>query len=135
MKLTRPSRFVAALIALFSILFMQFAVAAYACPDFPSGQTDNQVTMSFTASVHDTSECQGMDIEQPNLCGAHDQVGTQSLDKPQLPQVPSLVALGPVLALRSIEATYRAPDAQPPSFLLTRITAPPLAISNCCFRI
>lgn len=76
-----------------------------------------------------------MDSEQPNLCDAHDQVGTQSLDKPQLPQVQSFVALGSVLALPPIDTTYRVPGAQSTSFLLTRTTAPPLAISNCCFRI
>ncbi len=135
MRLTRPSRFVAALIALFSILFMQFAVASYVCPDYPPGQTEKSVAMSFSSSVHDTSECKGMDSEQPNLCDAHDQVGTQSLDKPELPQVQSFVAVGSVLVLPPIEATYRAPAAQSTSSSLTRTTAPPLAIRNCCFRI
>jgi hypothetical protein len=135
MKLSRPSRFVAALIALFSILFMQLAVAAYVCPDFPVGQTDKPVSISVSSLVHDTSDCQGMDIEQANLCDAHDQAGTQSLDKPGLPQVQSFVAIGTVIALPSIEATYRAPAAQSTPFSLTRTTAPPLAIRNCCFRI
>jgi hypothetical protein len=135
MKLSRPSRFVAALIALFSVLFMQFAVAAYVCPDFPSGHTDEPVTMSVSSSLHDTSECKGMDVEQPNLCDVHDQLGSQSLDKPDLPQVQSFVAVGWILALPTIEAGYRAPAAQSSSFSLARTTAPPLAIRNCCFRI
>jgi hypothetical protein len=135
MKLTGTSRLAAALIALFSVLFMQFAVAAYACPGYQIGQTDELVTMAASSLAYDASDCKGMDIEQPGLCDAHGQIGKQVFDKPELPQVQSFVAIRPVLALLRVDTAHQAPVAQSKSFLLTRATAPSLAIRNCCFRI
>jgi hypothetical protein len=135
MKLTRPSRVVAALIALFSVLFMQFAVAAYACPGHQAGEMNEPVAMSIDSDIQTMATCQGMDLEQPSLCHAHDQAGNQSLNKPELPQVQSFVAAGLALTLISIDVTYRPLAKQSEDLRLTRSTAPPLPIQNCCFRI
>jgi hypothetical protein len=127
-------RFVAALIALFSILFTQLAVASYACPNLRTGQQSGSVEM--LADSHEMpSGCMGMDMEQPNLCHAQDQVGNQSLDKPQLPPVQPFVPLGLVQAIVSIDAAYQPLPSQPRSLYLTRATDPPLSIRNCCFQI
>jgi hypothetical protein len=135
MKLSRPSRFVAAFIALVSMLFMQLAVAGYACPSLKNSFLNEQVTMSSDDGNQSMPGCEGMDKEQPSLCHAHDQVGNQSLDKPELPHVQSFIAAALVLVLYDIEAVD-SPGVIPHAFLILKQgSAPPLSISNCCFRI
>lgn len=133
----RQSRFVAALIALFSMLFMQLAVASYACPGLKMGQDSKAVAMATDTdtATQNMSGCTGMDMEQPGLCHAHDHAGNQSLDKPELPQVQPFMAVGLTLTLIPIDVAYRPLATQPQDLLLTRTTAPPLSIRNCCFRI
>jgi hypothetical protein len=79
--------------------------------------------------------CKGMDKHQPALCHAHDQAGNQSLDKPELPQVQPFLLAGMQSAIVTKDVVQRPVAARPISLLLTRSTAPPLAIRNCCFRI
>lgn len=114
---------------------MQFAVAAYACPDHQVGQTDEPALISIGPDIHHMVECNGMDLEQLNLCHAHDQVGTQSLDKPELPQVQPFIAAGLALMLQPLDVAYRPLAEKSQDLQLARSTAPPLAIQNCCFRI
>ncbi|NMM26487.1 MAG: hypothetical protein HHJ12_04130 [Glaciimonas sp.] len=133
MKLSRPSRFVAACIALLSMLFMQLAVAGYACPGLNIDLVSKSVAMSTDAGS--MPGCLGMDAEQPSLCHAQAQVGKQSLDKPELPPVQTFIAAALTLVFDDIEPAFSPIVVQSDSFLLTRITAPPLSIRNCCFRI
>jgi hypothetical protein len=135
MRSSRQIRFVAALIALFSMLFMQLAVASYACPGMRTGQGNPASAMSAGSTTQTMSGCAGMDMEQPGLCHAQDQAGNQSLDKPDLPQVHPFMAAGLMQALIYVDATYRSPPTAPRALVLTRTTAPPLSIRNCCFRI
>lgn len=135
MKLSRPSRFVAALVALFGVLFMQFAVASYACPGHQTGQADEPVAISAGAGIQYMEDCEGMDLEQPGLCHAHDQAGTQSLDKPDLPQARPFFSTGSALTLLPPDAVYLPSAGQFAEVQLTRSIAPPLSIQNCCFRI
>ena len=135
MKLSRPSRFVAAFIALVSMLFMQFAVAGYLCPDFKIVDAGESMAMPADADMQGMPGCDGKDAAQPNLCHAHAQAGNQSLDKPQLPHVQPFTAAALTLIFRDIEVAYNPVAAPPDSLLLTRATAPPLSIRNCCFRI
>jgi hypothetical protein len=134
MKLSRSSRLVAALIALISMLFMQYAMASYACPGMiaggevaamPTGMMDHQPA----------SGCAGMDSVQPNLCHAYDHGGHQTLDKPEAPQVQPFAAVGLALTLRPIEIALPPAAAQSEFLELKRSTAPPLTIRHCCFRI
>lgn len=135
MKLSRPSRFLAALIALFGVLFMQFAVASYACPAHQTGQIDELLVIATDSGFQDIEDCLGMDPDQPGLCNAHDQVGSQSLDKPDLPQVRSFFPAGSAPTLVPVD-TVRLPIAgQFVEARLTRSTTPPLSIQHCCFRI
>ncbi|HYC41627.1 MAG TPA: hypothetical protein VEB70_01420, partial [Noviherbaspirillum sp.] len=73
MRFTRHSRFVTALVALFSVLFMQLAVAAYACPTIKA--TPEIAAQAGWASAESHSEmggCEGgVDVEQPALCFAY----------------------------------------------------------------
>lgn len=132
---SRQFRFVAALIALVGMLFMQLAVASYACPGVMMGQGDHAVTVPADNADQNMSGCQGMDEAQPNLCHAYGHTGSQSLDKPDLPQVQPFVAVGLALPLISIDITHRPAATPPEADQLTRSTAPPLSIRNCCFRI
>lgn len=131
MKLTRSSRYVAALITLFSLLFTQLAVAAYTCPQLP---TVNHAT-AHMQTMPAMPGCAGMDARQANLCAAHCDAGHQSLDAGAAPQVAPFIAGQLALVLPSGEpaaAELAAPATAAP---LTRATAPPLAIRHCRFHI
>src|SRR5882672_11826515 len=97
MKLSRPSRLIAAFIVLVSMLFMQLAVAGYACPDI--AQVSESMSMGVDQAM---AGCQGMDKSRPSLCHAHDQVGNQSLDKPELPHVQPFIAAALTLVVHDI---------------------------------
>lgn len=131
MRLSRPSRLYAVLLAIASVLFAQLAIAAYACPGLPTGQA-----LALAAEAdHVMPNCEQMDNAQPALCHAHMQASDQSLDKPPSPNVP------PVVAVLLIPAMSDLHQALPPVVLYTaaaelrRSSDPPLSIRNCCFRI
>jgi hypothetical protein len=128
MRLTRPSRFLAALVTLFCLLFTQLAVAAYACPGAGA--------MTVAASSGSMPDCTDPDMEmpQPVLCAAHCEAGHQSLDTPGAPHVQPFVAAALAVVLSGDSRRY-ALAAAPHTDSLTRSTAPPLTIRNCCFRI
>lgn len=136
MKLRRQSRVITALLALMSVLFMQLAVAAYACPTASAGVESIQ-SQTMQADDHaDMGGCEDVvDIEQPSLCQAHAQFGDQSAGNAELPN------LSPPLALTVIPV-LQVVDTASPSNLdavatphLARPSAPPLSIQHCCFRI
>lgn len=133
MQLTRRSRFATALLALISVLFMQLAVAAYACPSLQA--TD--VAAAAQAAEHDgTAGCEGVvDIEQPSLCHAHSQVGNHSLDKPAPPDVPQTAAIVLVPVIQDLHAAWRAHSLHAEAAGVTHDSFPSLSIRNCCFRI
>jgi hypothetical protein len=134
MKLSFPSRLVVACIALFSMLFMQLAMASYTCPGMEVGSESASASMPGM----EMAGCEGMDMQQPTLCHTHafGEATKQSLDKADIPQVQPFIPVGFVLALPAVDAaigTTAAPTHT--SILLTRTTAPPIAIRHCCFRI
>ena len=137
MGLNRHSRFVTALVALFSVLFMQFAVAAYACPTVrATADTALHDGWASAESHRDMAGCEGgVDVDQPALCFAYAQEGSQFLYKPPAPDVPPAVVIDIVRYVvdTGLELRPVSPHAQPPG--LTRISDPPLSIRNCCFRI
>ncbi len=147
MKLTRPSRLIAVAVMLFSMLFMQLAVAAYACPGLVSthaqptqakavqGHEAHDAFMSVEMSADGMSDCMAKDPVQPNLCHAHDHAGNQSLDKPAAPAVLPFIPATLVLALVAEDKLDFVGLSQELRQPLTRTTAPPLAIQHCCFRI
>jgi hypothetical protein len=134
MKLRRRSRLVAAVITLFSILFMQLAVASYACPALSVGHEQSTQAMGLEA-MGDRSSCDEIDPDEPSLCYAHDQAGNQSLDKPGVPPLQPFLVTGHWLPLTQADAAPLAALADHLATSLKHATAPPLAIRNCCFRI
>jgi hypothetical protein len=136
MKLTRPSRVVAALIALIGMLFMQLAVAAYACPELVTVPA-SEAAMTKVHAHADAMEadCIGSDTEQANLCNTHATSGNQSLDKPNVAPLSPFAVATLTVVLRDFEFVSTSPSRNVAAPPLTRVTAPPLAIRNCCFRI
>jgi hypothetical protein len=112
-----------------SILFMQFAVAAYSCP------APNPVLATASAGMCADMDTVKMDPANSALCTQHCQPDKASLDKAEAPMVAPLLVLGILLALL-IETVSRLPLFSFRNFThLQRATAPPLSIRHCCFRI
>lgn len=132
MKLLRPSRVIAAIITIFSLLFTQLALASYLCPELgtakPVMMVDDRAPMADCANMT-------MPKEPSGLCHSHCQAGKQSADTPPVPLVQPFVAAQLSVVLRV------AGEVAPPHAVLAagvclkRSTSPPLAIQNCCFRI
>lgn len=132
MRLSRPSRFFAALLAVVSVLFSQLAMAAYACPGLPTGQA-----MAMAAEPdHAMPDCEQMDAAQPALCHTHVQAGDQTLDKPPSPNVSPTVAVLLMPAMNDLHLTSSSPVVSYADVAaLRRSSDPPLSIQHCCFRI
>jgi hypothetical protein len=137
MRFNRRSRVVTALIALFSVLFMQLAVAAYACPTLTatSGAASN-AGWSIADSHMAMDGCEGeADHDQPALCFAYSQEGSQSLYKPPLPDIQPAVVVEVVRQIVDTTLVFLPDSTYAQSPWLMRASAPPLSIRNCCFRI
>jgi hypothetical protein len=134
MKLPRKYRILTALVALFSMLFMQLALASYACPALQGGDMSPSM-------VHDGSSAQSMpgceqpDPDTPALCHAHCLDGKSSLDKPQTPVASPAAVIVSAILIRIEPLLPPRSSGDQPDFLLSRITSPPIAIRHCCFRI
>ena len=126
--MSRPVRYLAALLTMASLLFAQLALAAYVCPGMHAGAT-------VAAAMASMPGCDGMDMDQPALCHAHQQTGNQSLDKPDLPAVQPFTPGALVLTLAPAPLAAQPSFEVPATLHLSHATAPPLAIQHCCFRI
>jgi hypothetical protein len=132
MKYSYRTRFVTVVVALFSLLFMQLAVAAYACPN-PAA--DEQHAVMLDGAGQPMKNCPGLDKQSPSLCQAHAQPAPQSLDKPPPPAVQPFAPIGLfVLVLTPVEPAGNA-IAPAATFLRASGTSPPISIRNCCFRL
>lgn len=96
-----------------SLLYSQFALAQYVCPQ----QATMEAMAAMAASGH---SCDGMDQQQPTLCHQHAADPGKTFEAVKLPTV-SLPAIVQVLELpRVLEATATAvpetasSEAQPP---------------------
>ena len=137
MRFTRHSQFVTALVALFSVLFMQLAVAAYACPMIQMGPEIASNAGWASADAHSEMEgCEaGSDLEQPALCFAYSQEGSQSLYKPPVSDIQPAVVVEIVRQIIDTPLVFPPVSTHAQAPLLMRASAPPLSIRNCCFRI
>ncbi|HUG25380.1 hypothetical protein [Piscinibacter sp.] len=119
MRLPRKHRVLTALIALVGMLFMQLAVAAYACPG-----------SSESAPPTAMADCDEADSAAPALCHAHCQDGQTSLDKPEV-----RTAAAVMFFMALVEPVSAGTQARfEPASLLRRSTAPPISIRHCCLR-
>lgn len=130
MLVRRRHRLITVFLALFSLLFMQLAVAGYACPaDGKAGE----IAAMTEAAMPCAGDMPSADAEQPGLCHAHCQATQQSVEKVQLPTPIGAVATGFTYTIEPVRVSPPAQPAQAP--LLLRSTAPPISVRNCCFRI
>jgi hypothetical protein len=137
----RRHRLLTVLVALASLLFMQLAVAGYACPGQGAGVS--QVNAQDTGATSDARmpcaesmglpEAVAIDVHQPALCHAHCQDSPQMTDGHTL-QLPAAMA-GAVVAYLSVPRDSPPVAGAPQAPLLARATPPPLSIRHCCFRI
>jgi hypothetical protein len=131
MHLARRTRIATLLIAVWAILFGQLALAGYSCPGLAKVAEIAQMAEAGMPCAQSMSKA--MDDERPGLCHAHCQAAQSSPDTYQPPVLASLLQLGPVLTLASLDVVPNLPpipagDAAPPE------SGPPLTIRNCCFR-
>jgi hypothetical protein len=136
MKPSRSTRFVAAVIAVISLLFTQLALASYVCPD---ETTPERMTMAAAddgmAGMDHCRSMEKVDKAQPSLCHAHNHSDPQSLNKPDFPSVPPFHVIGPVLSVVFVDAGLAPPGVVTAMPSLSHATGPTLAIRHCCFRI
>jgi hypothetical protein len=123
---------VAALVALFGLLFMQLAVAAYACPKLSPVQ---QQPAMLDASGQPMKDCAELDKQSPSLCQADSRQAPQSSDTPTPPAVQPFAAAGLFAHVVTADELIPPGFMFPAAFLHASSTAPPIAIRHCCFRL
>jgi hypothetical protein len=126
----RRHRLISVFFALVSLLFMQLAVAGYACP---IDARVSEVTAMAEAGMPCAGEMTSVDTEQPGLCHEHCQSAQQTVENVHAPMPMGAVATGFTYTIESDRLSPLRQPAQAPSLL--RSTAPPIAVRNCCFRI
>jgi hypothetical protein len=126
----RRHRVLTVLFALISLLFMQLAVAGYACP---VESRVSEVAAMAEAGMPCAGDMTTVDVDEPGLCHAHCQSAQQAADKVQVSTPVGVMATGFTYTIEPIRASMPAKPAHAP--LLSRSTAPPIAVLNCCFRI
>lgn len=130
MSYPRRIRLKSAIVALLSLLFMQVALAAYACPNLIPAQNIPMLDSSGQLMT----DCPEADKQSPALCHADAHKQVPSLEKPNTPSVMPFVPTGFALPLLWPEETDSIPS--PPSvFLHASGTSPPITIRHCCFRL
>lgn len=122
MSQRRLLRRLAAVFAVFAMLFSQLALAAYACP---------LERMAVIAVVADAECCTESASASANLCHEHCKDSASALPDAQ-PPVPDFV---PGFSVPLPPAQDDAPHCEYSQVALFHSISPPLSILNCCFRI
>lgn len=117
-----------------ALLFMQFAVAAYACPNLgPLAESGAAPAAMVPEPVgDDMAHCMTPDPADPNRCLQHCQQGSQTADSGAPVAFPA--ALLPLLAVLPVDCSLAAAGPPGQSELLARSTAPPPSIRFCVLR-
>jgi hypothetical protein len=119
-------------LTLFALLFSSAAMAGYACPG--SAKAAEVARMFEEAAPCAEAMSAAMDEEQPGLCHAHCQSGTQAAENFHPTVFADLIGMGAVLTVLLIPPPAGSGEL-PPAISLQRETGPPLAVRYCCFRI
>jgi hypothetical protein len=136
-KINRQIRFIAVLIALLSMMSMQFAMAARVCPVSVNDPACELIIMSAIngGQTPSMTDCSQMEIAQPSLCGAYLQVNSQSLENPALPLIQPFAFANLLPIFQQTATAYHPAATQSPTPWLRRPPAASLAIQNCSFQI
>jgi hypothetical protein len=139
MKFCRINRFLAVSVALFSMLFMQFASASYVCPgiDRHAGYQKSSRQMEAAIDRFVMTNCDAMDANQPALCHLQSKgdIAKQLNSKMQLADIQPFLPLRLTTVLPSTNVDRPCHHQIAPTDFLSSASAPPLSILNCCFRI
>lgn len=128
--MTRLFRRFVAKLGIAALLFMQMAVAAYACPHLQAGSDAAEPQRFATAHEAQARGCVEIDATAPHLCLQHCQQGSQASDSGG-PIVLPAVALLPVVWVDSSVPGVEPGDQRE---LLARATTPPPSIRFCVLR-
>lgn len=136
MRISRRTRLLATLLVLVGILFMQLAVAAYACPGPGRAHMAQASVLSVAGGYEHRGGCDDAPASPSALCQAHCHPDGQSLDRHPLPDVPpfSATLLGATAGMRELMHRAAATEGTDVSFLM-HTTAPSTSIRYCCFLI
>jgi hypothetical protein len=119
---------------LVAFLWMQLAVAAYACPALVGDGETSAAQAHDCGSTISAGATVIPDTDNPTLCLQHALRGDQGVDSGPAtpPAAPTAMMIGtaPTAASPHIATLVVAR-----SHVLLRATAPPKAIAHCCFRI
>lgn len=130
MRISKLSRVVSAIIVIFSLLFVQLAVASFVCPEL-NAPIDATIPNGDTQIDH----CAQVNAEQSSLCHAHCEPDTQLSHTTYVSPIQPFIATELTLMICDTYVVASAHGAERQAVMLQRSTAPPLAIRNCCFRI
>jgi hypothetical protein len=130
---TRPVKRLIAKACMALLLFMQIAVAAYACPGLLGTGGDAPGAMPATIPQTEMAACAEIDATNANLCVQYWQTGNQSVEiAPQIHLPPTavlrLAVMEPVQPASAVGVTILP-------LLLERTTAPPPSIRFGILRI
>ena len=136
MWLSPKPRIITALLTLLSVLFMQLAVAAFACSSPRLGNVFDLAVlpMDVNAQQHRLG-CKGVHAATSALCHAHCHPDSQLLDTPTLPNDFPFVASTSTLVVSNENCVPHAISPPDINLSLARTTSPPLIIQYCHFRI
>ena len=136
-KMHRKLHKIVSVLVLMSVLFLQLALSAYACPmQFSALLYQTSTIESASSNCDDMDMDLGMDMSQPGLCQQHCKNEPQTLSDTPLD-------LAPVTFVSSLIVEWREPQSSTSLALATRAstpslhhaTSPPASIQHCCFRI
>ncbi|HZX27019.1 MAG TPA: hypothetical protein VFF16_08130, partial [Telluria sp.] len=100
MRPSRSVRLVAVIVAVFSLLYTQLALASYVCP--AGDAAGPQEVMADCAAGTTADDCAAMDDLRPSLCHAHTQKSDPTPDRHELPSVPPFAPAGLSLVVVAI---------------------------------
>lgn len=130
MRTIFTKRLLVALVAMLSLLFMQLASAAYACPQ---AFMCDAGSMSSVQTAY--ADCTHIDAAQPSLCMAQASVSSSAPLVHKLKASLHAASLQRTDLLPASSDTFAATPLMRPSPGLFRAISPPLSIRDCRFLI
>lgn len=127
-----------AIIATFSLLFMQLAAAAYVCTSVSGVAAGSApvVTDMVPCSTDAPSGCEHLDATRTALCDAQAYASNEVTPELRLPKLSVIAPATWLMAFRVAPEADASRQPRPrPSPGLTRAISPSLSIRNCCYRI
>jgi len=120
-------RLATACLVVLSLLFSQFALAAYVCPQHAE-------TAAMASVMAAGLPCEGMDLDQPALCAGHSAATPQSFEATKLP-TPSVPAIVQMIELPLVSDEAHAHGMPPATAAGPRPPPEPVFLSTLRLRV